>query len=166
MNEHTQQKIGVVGGGLMGHGIAYLLAAAGHHVNVFEPFSDVRVSLPRRLQAIVTLLEDDPQLLQRITAHDSLDRAMHGVDWVFEAAPEKLPLKQKIFTDIEKLVAPTAILASNSSAIPSTEIGRHLVRRERVIGTHFWNPSRRRTQPAVALSGRTGQSEESGQSEE
>ncbi|HYQ07347.1 MAG TPA: 3-hydroxyacyl-CoA dehydrogenase NAD-binding domain-containing protein [Xanthobacteraceae bacterium] len=140
MNEHTQQKIGVVGGGLMGHGIAYLLAAAGHHVNVFEPFSDVRVSLPRRLQAIVTLLEDDPQLLQRITAHDSLDRAMHGVDWVFEAAPEKLPLKQKIFTDIEKLVAPTAILASNSSAIPSTEIGRHLVRRERVIGTHFWNP--------------------------
>ena len=38
MNEHTQQKIGVVGGGLMGHGIAYLFAAAGHHVNVFEPF--------------------------------------------------------------------------------------------------------------------------------
>jgi 3-hydroxybutyryl-CoA dehydrogenase len=140
MNEHTQQKIGVVGGGLMGHGIAYLLATAGHHVNVFEPFSEVRESLPRRLQAIAALLEDDPRLLRRITAHDSLDRAMHGVGWVFEAAPEKLPLKQKIFTDIEKLVAPTAILASNSSAIPSTEIGRHLVHRERVIGTHFWNP--------------------------
>ena len=65
---------------------------------------------------------------------------MRGADWVFEAAPEKLPLKQEIFAAIEPLVAPNAILASNSSAIPSTEIGRHLTHRERVVGTHFWNP--------------------------
>jgi 3-hydroxyacyl-CoA dehydrogenase len=65
MNEHTRQKIGVVGGGLMGHGIAYLFAAAGHHVNVFEPFSDIRNSLPQRLLAIVELLGDDPRLLTR-----------------------------------------------------------------------------------------------------
>jgi 3-hydroxybutyryl-CoA dehydrogenase len=69
MNGHTQLKIGVVGGGLMGHGIAYLFAAAGHHVNVFEPSAEVRSSLPRRLKAVVDLLEDDPRLLQRITAH-------------------------------------------------------------------------------------------------
>jgi 3-hydroxybutyryl-CoA dehydrogenase len=93
MNERTEQKIGVVGGGLMGHGIAYLFAAAGHHVNVFEPFPAVRNSLPRRLQAIVELLGDDPRLLARIAAHDSLAPAVHGVDWIFEAAPEKLPLK-------------------------------------------------------------------------
>jgi len=140
MSEHTQQKIGVVGGDLIGHGIAYLFAAAGHHVNVFEPFSDMRNSLPQRLLAIVELLGDDPQLLTRIAAHDSLDSAMRGADWVFEAAPEKLPLKQEIFAAIEKLVAPSTILASNSSAIPSTEIGRHLAHRERMVGTHFWNP--------------------------
>jgi 3-hydroxybutyryl-CoA dehydrogenase len=58
----------------------------------------------------------------------------------WEAAPEKLPRKQKIFGDVEALVAPATILASNSSAIPSTEIGRHLRHRERVVGTHFWNP--------------------------
>jgi 3-hydroxybutyryl-CoA dehydrogenase len=140
MNVHTELKIGVVGGGLMGHGIAYLFAAAGHHVNVFEPLADIRTSLPRRLQAIVDLLGDDRGLLQRIAAHDSLAPAMRGADWVFEAAPEKLPLKQEIFAAIEPLVAPNAILASNSSAIPSTEIGRHLTHRERVVGTHFWNP--------------------------
>ena len=140
MNEHTQLKIGVVGGGLMGHGIAYLFAAAGHHVNVFEPSSEARSSLPRRLKAIVEPLEDDPSLLQRIASHGSLDKAMNGADWVFEAAPEKLPLKQQIFAELEKLVAPSTVLASNSSAIPSTEIGRHLVHRERVVGTHFWNP--------------------------
>jgi 3-hydroxybutyryl-CoA dehydrogenase len=140
MNQHTEQTIGVVGGGLMGHGIAYLFAAAGHHVNVFEPFAQVRDALPRRLQAIVDLLGDDPSLLHRIAAHDSLPAAMRAADWVFEAAPEKLALKQEIFAAIEPLVAPTAVLASNSSAIPSTEIGRHLTHRERVIGTHFWNP--------------------------
>ena len=80
------------------------------------------------------------RLLQRIAAHESLEQAMNGADWVFEAAPEKLPLKQQIFAELEKLVAPSTVLASNSSAIPSTEIGRHLVHRERVVGTHFWNP--------------------------
>src|SRR5947207_8430369 len=134
MNAHTKQKIGVIGGGLMGHGIAYLFAAAGHHVNVFEPAAEVRASLRRRLRDIADLLEDDPRLLQRITEHDSLAAAMRDANWVFEAAPEKLPLKQKIFADVEKLVAPTTILASNSSAIPSTEIGRHLLHRERVVG--------------------------------
>jgi carnitine 3-dehydrogenase len=124
----------------MGHGIAYLFAAAGHHVNVFEPFADLRNSLPQRLRAIVELLGDDPRLLTRIAAHDSLDSAMRGADCVFEAAPEKLPLKQEIFAAVEKLVAPSTILASNSSAIPSTEIGRHLAHRERMVGTHFWNP--------------------------
>ena len=140
MNERTEQKIGVVGGGLMGHGIAYLFAVSGHHVNVFEPFPGVRASLPQRLRAIVELLGDDPRLLTRIAAHDSLASAVQGADWIFEAAPEKLPLKQEIFAAIEKLVAPTIVLASNSSAIPSTEIGRHLAHRERMVGTHFWNP--------------------------
>jgi 3-hydroxybutyryl-CoA dehydrogenase len=134
------QKIGVVGGGLMGHGIAYLLAAAGHQVAVFEPSAEIRASLAARLRAIVDLLADDPALLQRITAHDALAPAVQGAAFVFEAAPEKLPLKQHIFAELEKLTTPDTILASNSSAIPSTEIGRDLAHRERVLGTHFWNP--------------------------
>ncbi len=139
-NDQKGRKIGVVGGGLMGHGIAYLLAAAGHEVAVFEPSAEIRASLPRRLQAIVDLLDDDPALLKRIAAHDTLAAAMRGATVVFEAAPEKLPLKQKIFAELEAIVAPETILASNSSAIPSTDIGRHLKHRDRVLGTHFWNP--------------------------
>jgi 3-hydroxybutyryl-CoA dehydrogenase len=140
MTEHKQEKIGVVGGGLMGHGIAYLFAAAGHQVGMFEPSPEVRASMPRRLQSIVELLDDDPRLLRRIETHDTLMPAMRETAFVFEAAPEKLPLKQKIFAELESAVAPATILASNSSAIPSTEIGRHLAHRERVVGTHFWNP--------------------------
>jgi 3-hydroxybutyryl-CoA dehydrogenase len=140
MRDRTEQKIGVVGGGLMGHGIAYLFAAAGHDVAVFEPVAEIRASLPRRLHSIVELLGDEPALLGRIETHDTLPPAMQGTAFVFEAVPEKLPLKQQIFAELESIVAPEAILASNSSAIPSTEIGRHLKHRQRVIGTHFWNP--------------------------
>ena len=136
----NQQKIGVVGGGLMGHGIAYLLAAAGHDVGVFEPVAEIRASLPRRLQAIAGLFGDDPALIRRIAVDERLAPAMQGASFVFEAAPEKLALKQQIFAELEDAVAPDAILASNSSAIPSTEIGRNLKHRERVVGTHFWNP--------------------------
>jgi 3-hydroxybutyryl-CoA dehydrogenase len=137
---NKQLKIGVVGGGLMGHGIAYLLAAAGHEVGVFEPQAETRASMPQRLQAIVDLLGDDPALLKRISSHERLAPAMQGAAFVFEAAPEKLPLKQRIFAELESAVAPDTILASNSSAIPSTEIGRDLKHRGRVVGTHFWNP--------------------------
>ncbi len=138
--QDRKQKMAVVGGGLMGHGIAYLLAAAGHQVAVFEPSAEIRASLAARLQAIVDLLADDAALLQRIAACDTLAAAVQGAAFVFEAAPEKLPLKRQIFSELEKFTAPDTILASNSSAIPSTEIGRHLAHRERVLGTHFWNP--------------------------
>ncbi|HUI15080.1 MAG TPA: 3-hydroxyacyl-CoA dehydrogenase NAD-binding domain-containing protein [Xanthobacteraceae bacterium] len=138
--QDRQQKIAVIGGGLMGHGIAYLLAAAGHRIAVFEPSAEIRGSLAARLQAIVELLGDDAALVERIVAHDALAPAVRGASFVFEAAPEKLPLKQQIFAELETFTAPDTILASNSSAIPSTEIGRHLKYRERVLGTHFWNP--------------------------
>jgi 3-hydroxybutyryl-CoA dehydrogenase len=138
--QEQKQKIGIVGGGLMGHGIAYLCAAAGHTVAIFEPAADLRATLPQRLHAIAALLDDDAAAIDRIAVYETLAPAMRDAAFVFEAAPEKLPLKQQIFAEIEPLVAPDTVLASNSSAIPSTEIGRHLAHRERVVGTHFWNP--------------------------
>jgi len=136
----TPQTIGVIGAGLMGHGIAYLLAAAGHTVRIYDPSAEWRNSLTARLNAARELLDGDAALLARISAHDAMAPAMQGVSFVFEAAPEKLPLKRQLFAELESLTAPTTILASNSSAIPSTRIGEKLKHRERVIGTHFWNP--------------------------
>ena len=136
----TPQKIGVIGAGLMGHGIAYLLAAAGHTVGIYEPSAEWRNSLQTRLKAALDLLGDDALLVSRISCHDAMAPAMQDASFVFEAAPEKLPLKQQLFAELESLTAPTTILASNSSAIPSTRIGEKLKHRDRVIGTHFWNP--------------------------
>jgi 3-hydroxyacyl-CoA dehydrogenase-like protein len=95
----SAQKIGVIGGGLMGHGIAYLLAAAGHAIGVFEPTPEIRATLSKRLRVIADLFGDDPALLENVSAHDQLAPAVAGASFVFEAAPEKLPLKQKIFAD-------------------------------------------------------------------
>ncbi len=134
------EKIAVIGGGLMGHGIAYLLADAGHVVRIFESTAESRASLPRRLQALVELFEADAALLQSISVHDRLAAAAAEATFVFEAAPERLPLKQRLFAELEDAVARETVLASNSSAIPTTEIARHLKHRERVLGTHFWNP--------------------------
>jgi 3-hydroxybutyryl-CoA dehydrogenase len=136
----TPQNIGVIGAGLMGHGIAYLLAAAGHSVRIYDPSAEWRTSLQSRLKAALDLLGGDPALLSRISAHETMASATQDVSFVFEAAPEKLPLKQKLFAELEDLTAPSTILASNSSAIPSTRIGEKLKHRDRVIGTHFWNP--------------------------
>ena len=136
----SKAKVGVIGAGLMGHGIAYRFAAAGHAVGVFEPYAELRETLSKRLRAIADLLGDDPACLDRISVHDQLAPAVRDAFVVVEAAPEKLTLKQKIFADLEANVAVDTILASNSSAIQSTEIGRHLKHRERVVGTHFWNP--------------------------
>jgi 3-hydroxybutyryl-CoA dehydrogenase len=136
----SNRTIGVIGAGLMGHGIAYLLAAAGHSVRVYDPSAEWRRSLPERLESARALLGGAPSLLGRITAHDQMAAAMKDTSFVFEAAPEKLPLKQQLFAELESLTAPDTILASNSSAIPSTRIGEKLKHRERVVGTHFWNP--------------------------
>jgi len=136
----SQEKIAVVGAGLMGHGIAYLFAAAGHEVGVYDVSAETLRTLPARLRAICDVLGDDPQLTVRISAHDRLEPAVERAAFVIEAAPEKLELKQQIFAELERLVPADTIFASNSSALPSTEIGRYLLHRERVVGTHFWNP--------------------------
>ena len=97
------QTIGVIGAGLMGHGIAYLLAAAGHTVRVYDPSAEWRKTMPERLESARALLGGDPALLGRISAHDQMAPAMTGTSFVFEAAPEKLPLKQQLFAELESL---------------------------------------------------------------
>ncbi len=133
-------KIGIAGGGLMGHGMAYLFAAAGHAVGLYEPNAEIRISLPRRWREILELFDNDEALLDRISVHDLLAPAGADAAFVFEAAPERLALKQNIFVELESIVTTDTVLASNSSAISSTQIAAALKNRERVLGTHFWNP--------------------------
>jgi len=133
-------NITIIGAGLMGHGIAHVLAAAGHSVKVFDRSEEALESLPGRLAKLCDLLSVAPAINDRITAHGNLADAATGADFVIEAAAENLEIKQFIVAELEAVVEPTSIIASNTSALPITKIAARASNPERIVGTHFWNP--------------------------
>ena len=136
------QNIAVIGAGLMGHGIALTLARAGHSVAVTDPMPEARAALPARVTESLQLMgvADTAPILARITVQGTIPEAVRTAAIVFEAAPEKMALKQAIFAEIEAFAPETAILASNTSVMPITEIMSGLRLKSRALGTHWWNP--------------------------
>lgn len=133
-------KIGIVGAGLMGAGIAQVFAANEYDVVVCDPVDDARASLKERIRANLRSIELDAAFAERVSVAADVRDAVEGAIVVFEAAPEKLELKQSIFSRLDALAAPETILASNTSVIPITRITSPAKRRERMLGTHWWNP--------------------------
>ena len=133
-------NIAVVGAGLMGHGIAQVFAAAGHDVTIHDASATVLAGVVERIRGNLRDLDQDLASADRVTPHEDLASAVRNADFVVEAALESLPLKQALFVTIEQAAPATAILASNTSVIPITAIMGKLTRRERAIGTHWWNP--------------------------
>jgi 3-hydroxybutyryl-CoA dehydrogenase len=135
-----KSKIAVIGAGLMGHGIAQVFALAGHDVTITDLQSSLLESARERISANLRDLGDDPRSVDRVTPVASLADCVRHADFIVEAASENLAIKQKLFADIEAAAHPEAILASNTSVIPITAIMQGLQRRERALGTHWWNP--------------------------
>jgi 3-hydroxybutyryl-CoA dehydrogenase len=133
-------RIAVIGAGLMGHGIAQVFALAGHDVTIYDSFEQTLATAKDRIRANLKDLGDDQGAVNRVTPQSDLAAALRDADYVVEAVLEDLPLKQKLFGEIEKHVRPDTILASNTSVIPITAIMQGLQRRERALGTHWWNP--------------------------
>lgn len=137
-------RVAVIGGGLMGHGIALTFARAGHPVRVTDPVPEALSSVPDRIADSLRLLgSDDAQIaatLDQVERADDIRGAVHDAEIVFEAAPEKLDLKKSIFAEVETHAPEDAILASNTSVIPITRIMADLQGRHRALGTHWWNP--------------------------
>jgi len=136
----AKARIAVVGAGLMGHGIAQVFALAGHDVTIHDSIAASLDSAKPRILANLKDLGDDQNAVERVTPIADLATAVCNADYVVEAVLEDLPLKQKLFAEIEKHVGPDTILASNTSVIPITRIMQGLKRRERALGTHWWNP--------------------------
>lgn len=139
-----KQQIAVIGAGLMGHGIALTLAKAGQYVTITDPFQEARATVSDRIRHSMSAMGDDAttiaDALKMIEILDTTAEAVRGADVVFEAAPEKLALKQKIFAEIEAHAPDTCILASNTSVMPITQIMSKLRLKNRAVGTHWWNP--------------------------
>ena len=139
-----KQQMAVIGAGLMGHGIALVLARAGQYVAITDPFPEARASVAGRIRQSMGLMGHDEgeiaRALKMIEVFETTAGAVKRADVVFEAAPEKLDLKRAIFAEIEAHAPEAAILASNTSVMPITQIMRDLRLKNRALGTHWWNP--------------------------
>jgi 3-hydroxyacyl-CoA dehydrogenase len=142
------KKIAVLGAGLMGHGITQVAATAGFEVkmrDIEERFlssgmEKIKWSLGKFAQKGRISEEDYKKALERIKTTVSLEEATKDVDFVIEAIPEKLKLKQQVFKEIDGYAPSHAILATNTSALPITEIAVATNRPEKVVGMHFFSP--------------------------
>lgn len=144
-SKNTSNNIGVIGAGLMGHGIALTMARAGHIVFITDPFQDSRNTVLARIELSLASMgvnaQDIVAALKNVNVVETLKEAVETADFVFEAAPEKLALKQSIFAEMEEYAPAKCILASNTSVIQISQIMEGLKSRHRALGTHWWNPA-------------------------
>lgn len=141
------RKVGVIGAGTMGNGIAHVFARSGYEVvlcEVAQRFLDqgittIRKNLQREVDKNKITQEESNAAIGRIQG--VLNRnALAECDFVIEAATEKFEIKSEIFRDIDRICRPEVILSTNTSSISITKIAALTRRPDKVIGMHFFNP--------------------------
>ncbi|MBM7169884.1 3-hydroxyacyl-CoA dehydrogenase family protein [Streptomyces sp. G44] len=137
-------RFGIIGGGLMGHGIAVALARAGHRAVVYDADPATLASLDER---VVRALErcgmppgDVGPVGARVTAAKNLSDGVSRVDAVIEAVPERLDVKHQVLEALEAEVPAVLPVWSNTSVLPLTEIAKGMRHPRRLVGVHWWNP--------------------------
>ena len=141
------ERVAVIGAGQMGNGIAHVFAQSGFPVTMIDVSSDalgrgrstIEKNLDRQLKKGTLDAEAKEATLGRLSTSPDLGAAGDAA-LVVEAATENVELKFRIFSDLDRLCAPSAILASNTSSISITEIAARTKRPEQVVGMHFMNP--------------------------
>jgi len=142
------KNFAVVGAGLMGHGIAQIFAVKGYSVTLMdlqdpllsEAIEKIRSNLTLMDQKGIGRTEQIETTIERIKTTVDLTEAVAGAQFVVEAVTENLALKQDIFKELDSICTKETILATNTSVISVTEIAEKAKIRERILGTHFWNP--------------------------
>lgn len=141
------KKVAVVGAGLMGSGIAQVAAQAGWEVTLRDldqaatdrGLAGIRKSLEKFAAKGTISAESVQEALGRITPTTELEAAAEA-DVVIEAVFERLDIKQQVFKELDRICKPDAVLGTNTSAIPITQIAAVTARPEQVVGTHFFSP--------------------------
>ncbi len=140
-------RVCVVGGGTMGNGIAHVFAQKGYAVTLVEAkkeladkaLATIAKNMDRQVAKGSLSAADKDAALGRLKSAASVAEAA-GFDFAVEAVPEKLAIKTAVFAELAKHGAPGAILATNTSSLPITDIAASVPNPERVIGMHFMNP--------------------------
>jgi len=142
------KNITVLGAGMMGPGLAQIFAVKGYSVTIWarrpevlpEAIERIRANLALMVQNGIGRQEDIEPAIELIKTTNDFEEAVSNAHFVEEAIGEDLALKQDFFQRLDSLCPEDAILATNTSVISITEIAQKSKRRERILGTHFWNP--------------------------
>jgi 3-hydroxybutyryl-CoA dehydrogenase len=147
-NQQSLMRIGVIGSGTMGSGIAQVAATSGCKVNLFDTNKEALAISKSNLETTLSKLVEKGKIetaeKNRISANISYVNALKDLsysDVVIEAIIENIDVKRKLFSDLENYVAPDTILASNTSSLSIASIAASCEKPERVIGIHFFNPA-------------------------
>lgn len=148
-NVATAVAVAVIGGGIMGRGIALSLAAAGHRVSVVEVDAAVANSIGERLDTDARAIEAIEAMdgaariaaLARVSVVSDLEAAVAVARLVIEAVPEKMDLKKPIWERLGRACGPQTVLATNTSALDVDALASLVAQPERVLGTHWFNPA-------------------------
>ena len=142
------KKIGIIGAGAMGSGIAQVAASAGHSVVLFDTNADALSLSKSKLANVMDrlvekgrLTSEEAQEIQKLISYADHMEALSESDIIIEAILENLDIKKGVFSSIESLVSKDCILASNTSSLSIASIASACERSERVLGIHFFNPA-------------------------
>jgi len=140
------RKFTVIGAGTMGHGIAEVAAISGLEVWLNDVTEDILKNAKEKISWSLSKLEEKGQIkskdevLSRIHLTTDQEEALKDTDFMVEAVIEDINIKSKVFSKADALSSDNAILASNTSSIPISEIAKYVKKGERVVGIHFFNP--------------------------
>ena len=142
------EQIGIVGSGIMGSGVAEVAAKAGHTVilrsrtqtGADSMVAGLEKSLAKQVERGKLDETAAKEIAARVSATDDL-HALHDCDLVLESVVEDLAVKQELFTRLDDILKPEAILATNTSTLPVIEMAMATERPDQVVGIHFFNPA-------------------------
>ncbi|MFQ5600700.1 MAG: 3-hydroxyacyl-CoA dehydrogenase family protein [Candidatus Krumholzibacteriia bacterium] len=141
-------RIGVIGAGIMGHGIAQIAAQGGFETVLQDIDGDqlegaqkkIRAALRKAVERRTISEHDAERTLERLRWSGDIAEAAQGAQLVIEAVPERIHLKLEVLGELDRLCAADAILATNTSSLSVTEMAAVTQRAPQVVGMHFFNP--------------------------
>jgi 3-hydroxyacyl-CoA dehydrogenase len=161
----SNEKITIIGSGLMGRGIGQAFAVAGNEVTLVDVNMQILEQAKNQIRQSISFLsslglidESIDSIIERITLETDPKKAAKNATYVEEAVFENLNVKQEIFRTIDASTEPDCILASNTTSLPITSIASATSRPDRVIGAHFWNPPNLMAAVEVVRGEKTSQS--------
>jgi 3-hydroxybutyryl-CoA dehydrogenase len=148
MDVQEIKKVGVIGAGVMGHGIAQIFAQHGYPTilvsrreeTLSEALREIRSNLTRFVEHKIISEDAIEKTISMIATSTKLEKAMVDTDFVVEAVFEDINIKRSVFKSLESVCPPNTILATNTSGLSITEIASAATKPGRIVGTHFWNP--------------------------